>query len=97
MFEGLLPSNLSIYAVTASNAVENSWGTYCPGHYPYPPPDYDTCLGDLFSISWMEDRFYIYIYQSFVPLLQIYLTFFFFFFLTFNFYTVTCMIYARKL
>ncbi|OAY48710.1 vacuolar-processing enzyme [Manihot esculenta] len=55
MFEGLLPSNLSIYAVTASNAVENSWGTYCPGHYPYPPPDYDTCLGDLFSISWMED------------------------------------------
>ncbi|KAF2317708.1 hypothetical protein GH714_039625 [Hevea brasiliensis] len=41
--------------VTAANAVENSWGTYCPGHYPTPPSEYDTCLGDLFSISWMED------------------------------------------
>ncbi|KAG2722420.1 hypothetical protein I3760_02G127900 [Carya illinoinensis] len=39
----------------AANAVENSWGTYCPGEYPSPPEEYDTCLGDLYSISWMED------------------------------------------
>ena len=30
MFEGLLPSNLGVYAVTASNSEESSWGTYCP-------------------------------------------------------------------
>ncbi|XWS19219.1 hypothetical protein CRYUN_Cryun32bG0112100 [Craigia yunnanensis] len=55
MFEGILPTNLNIYAITAANAKENSWGTYCPGGYPSPPSDFDTCLADLFSISWMED------------------------------------------
>ncbi|XP_073129424.1 LOW QUALITY PROTEIN: vacuolar-processing enzyme-like [Henckelia pumila] len=55
IFEGLLPEGLNIYATTASNAEESSWGTYCPGEYPYPPPEYETCLGDLYSISWMED------------------------------------------
>ena len=29
MFEGLLDSKLNIYAMTASNADESSWGTYC--------------------------------------------------------------------
>eukprot|EP00262_Sarcandra_glabra_P009435 TRINITY_DN23819_c0_g1_i1.p1 TRINITY_DN23819_c0_g1~~TRINITY_DN23819_c0_g1_i1.p1 ORF type:complete len:489 (-),score=76.43 TRINITY_DN23819_c0_g1_i1:167-1633(-) len=55
IFEGLLPEGLNIYATTASNAVESSWGTYCPGEYPSPPPEYYTCLGDLYSIAWMED------------------------------------------
>ncbi|KAL7159236.1 hypothetical protein ABFS83_01G014700 [Erythranthe nasuta] len=55
IFEGLLPKGLNIYATTASNAEESSWGTYCPGDYPSPPPEYETCLGDLYSISWMED------------------------------------------
>ncbi|KAG6391211.1 hypothetical protein SASPL_148964 [Salvia splendens] len=55
IFEGLLPEGLNIYATTAANAVENSWGTYCPGDSPSPPPEYDTCLGDLYSIAWMED------------------------------------------
>lgn len=59
MFEGILPNNLNIYAITAANAVENSWGTYCPEGYPSSPSEFDTCLGDLFSISWMEDRFTI--------------------------------------
>ncbi|XLU21381.1 hypothetical protein S245_057447, partial [Arachis hypogaea] len=45
IFEGLLPEDINIYATTASNTVESSWGTYC----------YSTCLGDLYSISWMED------------------------------------------
>jgi hypothetical protein len=31
MFEGLLGPELGIYVTTASNAVESSWGTYCPG------------------------------------------------------------------
>ena len=56
IFEGLLPEDLNIYVTTASNAVENSWGTYCPGMEPSPPPEYITCLGDLYSVSWMEDR-----------------------------------------
>ncbi|EYU20379.1 hypothetical protein ABFS82_01G015400 [Erythranthe guttata] len=55
IFEGLLPKGLNIYATTASNAEESSWGTYCPGDYPSPPPEYETCLGDLYSIAWMED------------------------------------------
>ncbi|PIA42847.1 hypothetical protein AQUCO_02000357v1 [Aquilegia coerulea] len=55
IFEGLLPKGLNIYATTASNAEESSWGTYCPGEYPSPPPEYETCLGDLYSIAWMED------------------------------------------
>jgi len=46
---------LNIYATTASGPDENSWGTYCPGEYPSPPQEYDTCLGDLYSVAWMED------------------------------------------
>ncbi|GMG99093.1 hypothetical protein Nepgr_000933 [Nepenthes gracilis] len=55
IFEGLLPEGLNIYATTASNAEESSWGTYCPGEEPSPPPEYETCLGDLYSVAWMED------------------------------------------
>ncbi|XP_024525527.1 vacuolar-processing enzyme beta-isozyme [Selaginella moellendorffii] len=55
IFEGLLPKNLNIFVTTASNAVESSWGTYCPGMEPSPPPEYDTCIGDLYSVAWMED------------------------------------------
>lgn len=62
MFEGLMPENLDIYVTTASNAEESSWGTYCPGSDPAPPSEYMTCLGDLYSVAWMEDR-YISIYS----------------------------------
>ncbi|CAL9765321.1 unnamed protein product [Musa acuminata subsp. burmannicoides] len=55
IFEGLLPEDINIYATTASNAYESSWGTYCPGEDPSPPQEYYTCLGDLYSIAWMED------------------------------------------
>ncbi|XWS17660.1 hypothetical protein CRYUN_Cryun33cG0086700 [Craigia yunnanensis] len=55
IFEGLLPEGLNIYTTTASNAEESSWGTYCPGEYPSPLPEYETCLGDLYSVAWMED------------------------------------------
>ncbi|CAA7036848.1 unnamed protein product [Microthlaspi erraticum] len=55
IFEGLLPEGLNIYATTAANAEESSWGTYCPGEDLSPPSEYETCLGDLYSVSWMED------------------------------------------
>ncbi|KAK6911177.1 Peptidase C13, legumain [Dillenia turbinata] len=46
IFDGLLPNNINIYATTASNPTEPSYAYYCDG---------DVCLGDLYSISWMED------------------------------------------
>ncbi|KAK7311091.1 hypothetical protein RJT34_08988 [Clitoria ternatea] len=55
MFEGLLPNDINIYASTASNASEDSFGIYCPGFYPFAPLEYTTCLGDTYSISWLED------------------------------------------
>lgn len=55
MFEGLLPANIHIYATTAANAIESSWGTYCPGMEPPPPQEFSTCLGDLYSVAWMEN------------------------------------------
>lgn len=57
IFEGIMPEDLNIYVQTASNAQENSYGTYCPGLDPSPPPEYATCLGDLYSVAWMEDRY----------------------------------------
>lgn len=55
IFEGLLPKEWNIYVTTASNPEESSWATYCPGFDPSPPEEYDTCLGDLYSVAWMED------------------------------------------
>ncbi|PON87668.1 Peptidase C13, legumain [Trema orientale] len=57
IFDGLLPKNISIYATTASNGSESSYATYCPGDHDYGSPldEYDTCLGDMYSVSWMED------------------------------------------
>ncbi|KAK4340744.1 hypothetical protein RND71_039245 [Anisodus tanguticus] len=61
MFDGLLPKGLNIYVTTASKPNENSWATYCSADGgeclgECPPKDYkDICLGDLFSVSWLED------------------------------------------
>jgi len=45
-----------IFAVTASNASESSWGTYCSPHNDVVKGKHmGTCLGDLFSVSWTED------------------------------------------
>lgn len=55
MFPGLT-TNSKIYAVTASNAHESSFGTYCmPDDDFVNGQDMKTCLGDLFSVNWMED------------------------------------------
>ncbi|KAH9118128.1 hypothetical protein AeMF1_008553 [Aphanomyces euteiches] len=56
MFKNLLPTDINVYATTAANDHESSWGTYCP-----PLGDkvgmhlLGTCLGDLYSVNWMED------------------------------------------
>jgi len=55
MFPDLTPDG-KIFAVTAANAKESSWGYYCaPGNDKVKGKSMDTCLGDLFSIAWMED------------------------------------------
>jgi len=55
MFEGLLSSNIGVYVTTASNAVESSWGTYCPPDDMVNGKEIGSCLGDLYSINWMEN------------------------------------------
>eukprot|EP00238_Polyblepharides_amylifera_P010344 CAMPEP_0196595490 /NCGR_PEP_ID=MMETSP1081-20130531/81263_1 /TAXON_ID=36882 /ORGANISM="Pyramimonas amylifera, Strain CCMP720" /LENGTH=591 /DNA_ID=CAMNT_0041920085 /DNA_START=129 /DNA_END=1904 /DNA_ORIENTATION=+ len=55
MFDGLLPSDLNIFVTTAANDFESSWGYYCPSNKDPPPIEYTTCLGDKYSISWLED------------------------------------------
>ena len=45
----------SVLAVSASNASEASWGVFCPtGEDLVRGVHLGTCLGDLFSINWME-------------------------------------------
>lgn len=55
MFPNLTPDG-KIFAVTAANAKESSWGYYCaPKNDTANGKHLKTCLGDLFSIAWMED------------------------------------------
>jgi len=48
MFEGLLPTNISVYVTTAANSAESSYACYYD-------KDRKTYLGDLYSVCWMED------------------------------------------
>jgi legumain len=49
MFDKVLRDDINIYAITAANGRESSWGTYCDNDQNLP------CLGDLFSVNWMND------------------------------------------
>jgi len=53
MFVGMNISNL--YALSAANPTESSWGTYCGSDAKVNGKSIGSCLGDLFSVSWMED------------------------------------------
>jgi len=55
MFAGQLDPTIGIYATTAANAVESSWGTYCPPDDKVDGKELNSCLGDLYSINWMEN------------------------------------------
>jgi len=55
MFENL-PTDLNLYAVSAANGKESSWGTYCqPSDDVVDGKHIGSCLGDLFSVNWLED------------------------------------------
>uniref|UniRef100_A0A7N0V1K8 legumain n=1 Tax=Kalanchoe fedtschenkoi TaxID=63787 RepID=A0A7N0V1K8_KALFE len=51
IFKGLLSDNWNIYATTAANPEEQSYVCYCMKQGEYQ----DTCLGDHYSVSWIED------------------------------------------
>lgn len=55
MFENILEDNLNIYATTAANSHESSWGYYCAPDDVVDGKHIGSCLGDLYSINWMED------------------------------------------
>lgn len=55
MFNGILANDINVYAVTAANPDESSWGTYCPPDDMVNGVEINSCLGDLFSVNWMED------------------------------------------
>merc|ERR1712054_206707 len=53
MFEGMnIPG---VYGLTAANAHESSWGTYCMPNDKVNGKHIGSCLGDAFSVNWMED------------------------------------------
>jgi len=55
MFHNLLPTDIDVFATTAANPTEPSWGTYCPPQDMVDGKAIGACLGDLYSVNWMED------------------------------------------
>ena len=52
-----LANNTRIYAITAANAEESSWATYCRGsENKINNKSVGTCLGDEFSVNFLEDN-----------------------------------------
>jgi len=54
MFESF-PTKQQLYAVTAANPTESSWAAYCPPDDIAGGHKIGSCLGDLFSVNWMEN------------------------------------------
>jgi legumain len=50
-----LPKNTNIYALSAAGTSESSWATYCSPDDVVQNKHIGTCLGDLFSVSFIED------------------------------------------
>jgi len=56
MFQGgLLANDTMVYATTAASGAESSWGCYCSDEAMVDGKNINSCLGDLYSVSWMED------------------------------------------
>lgn len=50
-----LPKDTRIYALSAANPTESSWGTYCSPDDVVQGKHIGSCLGDLFSVNFIED------------------------------------------
>ena len=55
MFDKILEENINIYATTAANPTESSWATYCSPDDTVQGTHIGSCLGDEYSVNWMED------------------------------------------
>lgn len=55
MFDGLLPNDWEIYATTAADPSESSWAIYCSPDDVVNGKSIGSCLGDEYSVNWMED------------------------------------------
>jgi len=44
-----------VYGTSASSPDESSWGCYCPPQDKVNGKSIGSCLGDLYSVNWMED------------------------------------------
>ncbi|EAR87482.1 peptidase C13 family protein (macronuclear) [Tetrahymena thermophila SB210] len=54
MFQNL-PANINIYALSAASPDESSWAAYCGSDAVVNNKNIGSCLGDLFSVNWLED------------------------------------------
>ena len=54
MFKNLTDTS-NIYAVTAANSTQPSKATYCPPYDVVNGTKMNACLGDLFSVNWMQN------------------------------------------
>ena len=48
------PTSQNIYFVTSSNTTGTSYGTYCSPNDEVLGIFMNTCLGDMFSVNWMQ-------------------------------------------
>merc|ERR1712127_172513 len=55
MFEKFDYKSLDVYALSATNSKVSSWGSYCAPDDKVNGKSVGSCLGDLFSVNWMED------------------------------------------
>lgn len=49
-----LSKTINLYALSAANPTQSSWGTYCYPQDQVNGKHVGSCLGDLFSVNWME-------------------------------------------
>lgn len=55
MFHNLLPTNINVYATTAANPTESSYAEYCSSDAKVNGTLIGSCLGDEYSVRFMED------------------------------------------
>ncbi|KAK8808567.1 hypothetical protein WA158_008468 [Blastocystis sp. Blastoise] len=52
-----LPKDINVYAISSTDNLQSSWGTYCPGSKIDDVVDgisIGSCLGEVFSCAWLE-------------------------------------------
>jgi legumain len=55
MFNKILPPDTLVYTTTAANPDQSSWATYCSPDDVVNGVSIGSCLGDEYSVNWLED------------------------------------------